>query len=182
MKTATLLGTLLGAGLLGGGIAWAAKKKSEGDQPFFLYTMQPGDTLSELALKFFGDAGKASLLMAALEKQPGSDKAVPTGARIRVPCVWVTVQKGDTLAKIAQRVLGDGKRWRRILEANRNTSASRLPDPDQLAVGQRLAVPLAEAPKGPPGIQQRPTIPYYLERPEAPSEVGGLDLLGAETP
>ena len=144
MRPSTLAGVLAGAGLalLGGGIAWARRGPAPGKAPYFLYVMQPGDTLGELALKFFGDAKKASVLFAALDKVPDRPEVVPAGATIRVPCVWVKVQPGETLAAVAQRTLGDGKLWRRILEANRNGSSARLKDPDKLAVGQVLAVPM----------------------------------------
>jgi len=172
MRIHALLGAVLGAGLLGGGIAYAAKRKPEDEAPYFVYVVQPGDTLGELALKFLGDAGKSSYLYVALENMPDSDKQVPVGAKIRVPCVWVTVQKGDTLASIAERVLGDGKRWRRILEANRNASSTRLADPDKLAVGQRLAVPLERAPGAAPPPPQKP--------PPLTAVGCDLDLLEAE--
>ncbi|MBI4576221.1 MAG: LysM peptidoglycan-binding domain-containing protein, partial [Planctomycetes bacterium] len=41
------------------------------------------------------------------------------------------VEAGDTLAGIAKRTLGDGRRWRRIFEANRRLLAS----PDRLQPG-----------------------------------------------
>jgi 5'-nucleotidase len=46
-----------------------------------------------------------------------------------------TVQKGDTLWSIAQRIYGDGKKWQSIAQANGNL------DPRQLKVGQTLTLP-----------------------------------------
>lgn len=91
MRSTTLVGALLGsAALLAGGVALARKGAGAVPaDPFFVYVVQPGDTLSELALKFFGDAGKSAYLYVALENMPASDKAVPAGAKIRVPCAWV---------------------------------------------------------------------------------------------
>lgn len=48
-----------------------------------------------------------------------------------------TVQKGDSLSKIAQQELGDGNAWKRIFEANRDV----LDDPDKIQPGQTLKLP-----------------------------------------
>lgn len=50
----------------------------------------------------------------------------------------VTVKAGDTLAGIAERTLGDSRRWREIAELNR------MGDPDRIAAGWRLAWPCPE--------------------------------------
>jgi nucleoid-associated protein YgaU len=46
-----------------------------------------------------------------------------------------TVQKGDTLWSIAQKHLGDGKRWREIVELNPGL------EPSKLKVGQVIILP-----------------------------------------
>lgn len=46
-----------------------------------------------------------------------------------------TVRRGDTLASISQRLLGDGNRWKEIAQAND------IRDPGKLAVGKRLTIP-----------------------------------------
>lgn len=46
-----------------------------------------------------------------------------------------TVKKGDTLSGIAQRELGDSKRWREIADAND------IRDPRSIKVGQKLRLP-----------------------------------------
>jgi nucleoid-associated protein YgaU len=48
-----------------------------------------------------------------------------------------TVQAGDTLGKIAQKVYGDGSRWKEIFEANKET----IKNPDLIQVGQELKIP-----------------------------------------
>ena len=48
-----------------------------------------------------------------------------------------TVQKGDTLYKLARRFYNDQARWRDIWQANRN----RISDPDQIAIGMKLIIP-----------------------------------------
>jgi nucleoid-associated protein YgaU len=56
---------------------------------------------------------------------------VPAGAQV------YTVQKGDTLYKVARRFYNDQSRWREIWEANK----TRLPDPDKLPIGIKLIIP-----------------------------------------
>lgn len=48
-----------------------------------------------------------------------------------------TVQKGDSLSKIAKHFYGDGNAWKRIFEANRDV----LDDPDKIFPGQALRIP-----------------------------------------
>jgi uncharacterized protein YidB (DUF937 family) len=50
-----------------------------------------------------------------------------------------TVVKGDSLSKIAKRVYGDAKKWRRIFEANRD----QIENPDLIHPGQKLRIPKA---------------------------------------
>jgi nucleoid-associated protein YgaU len=48
-----------------------------------------------------------------------------------------TVQKGDSLSKIAKREYGDAQQWRRIFEANRDA----IKDPDLIYPGQVFRIP-----------------------------------------
>jgi nucleoid-associated protein YgaU len=50
-----------------------------------------------------------------------------------------TVQKGDSLSKIAKREYGDVQQWHRIYEANRDT----IKDPDLIYPGQVIQIPEA---------------------------------------
>jgi len=54
------------------------------------------------------------------------------------------VQGGDTLERIARKVLNDGRRWREIYEWNRD----QLHDPGVLRVGQKLKIKKDAAPAG----------------------------------
>jgi nucleoid-associated protein YgaU len=47
------------------------------------------------------------------------------------------VEKGDSLWKIAKHHYGDGEKWRKIYEANRDL----IKDPDLIHPGQRLRIP-----------------------------------------
>jgi nucleoid-associated protein YgaU len=48
-----------------------------------------------------------------------------------------TVEKGDTLSKIAKRYYGDPMLYPQIFEANRDV----LKDPNQIKPGQKLRIP-----------------------------------------
>jgi nucleoid-associated protein YgaU len=47
------------------------------------------------------------------------------------------VAAGDSLSKIAKRLYGDAKQWKRIFEANRD----RIKDPDLIQPGWKLRIP-----------------------------------------
>lgn len=51
--------------------------------------------------------------------------------------VTYTVQKGDSLSKIAREHYGDGARWRAIFDANRD----QISNPDLIHPGQVLKIP-----------------------------------------
>ena len=148
MKLITSLALASGLLLAVGGLA-RARRSAPDANPYFVYIVQEGDTLSDLAKKFFGDGEKWPALLDAMPAKPQDPhKALPVGAVIQVPCIWVTVQKGDSLAKIAARVLGDAGRYGRIIAANKKA----LPDPNKVAVGQKLAVPKEAVPKEAPAV------------------------------
>ena len=48
-----------------------------------------------------------------------------------------TVAAGDSLSKIAKKFYGDGNKWKRIFEANRDT----VKNPDLIHPGQVLKIP-----------------------------------------
>lgn len=48
-----------------------------------------------------------------------------------------TVQKGDSLSKIAKKYYGDMNQWKKIFEAN----TDKIKDPDKVQIGQSLVIP-----------------------------------------
>jgi nucleoid-associated protein YgaU len=62
-----------------------------------------------------------------------------TAAPEAAPQVY-TVVSGDSLSKIAKRLLGDAGEWRRIYDANREVIGS---NPDLIKPGQKLEIPKA---------------------------------------
>lgn len=128
--------------LFGAGAALAAGRRrlpAGSEPPWFAYKVAKGDTLSGLALRFFGDAAKWPVI-AEVNPQLGlplaDSRSLQVGAELRVPCVWYTVKAGDSLSAIAAAVISPGAGWRRVAAANPQV------DPNKLQVGQRLAVPV----------------------------------------
>jgi nucleoid-associated protein YgaU len=76
------------------------------------------------------DAGADVTIAPAEDTQP-DELLNPAGGQV------YTVQKGDTLYKLARHFYNDQARWRDIWEANKN----RLADPDKLSVGMKLIIP-----------------------------------------
>lgn len=62
---------------------------------------------------------------------PGSTPAASAGGQ------QYTVQKGDTLSKIAKQFYGEASKYNQIFQANRNI----LKDPDEIQAGQVLVIP-----------------------------------------
>ncbi|MDB5101931.1 MAG: hypothetical protein JWM80_6352, partial [Cyanobacteria bacterium RYN_339] len=58
----------------------------------------------------------------------------------------VTVQNGDSLTKLAQRLLGDSNRWREIYNLNKN----KIQDPNLIYSGQNFTLPGASVASVPP--------------------------------
>ncbi len=124
-----------------------------------LYSWQAGDTFAALAARFYGRSDMVSQITAANEGRsdrnlrPGEKLFVPVQASAsedrlvrrtttQAPSAWTggsfyTVQKGDVLGSIAQKVYGSSKHWNKIFEANSDL----LGDPNSLKVGQRLRIP-----------------------------------------
>jgi len=63
------------------------------------------------------------------------------------------VQKGETLSKLAQRYLGDSRRFLELYEANRHL----LKDPDDLKVGMVIRIPEAGPDRQTPGAVDQPS-------------------------
>jgi nucleoid-associated protein YgaU len=67
----------------------------------------------------------------------GSSTAKPAPDAAPPKIETYTVQKGDSLSKIAKRIYGDANQWRKIFEANTDI----IKDPDLIHPGQTLKIP-----------------------------------------
>jgi murein DD-endopeptidase MepM/ murein hydrolase activator NlpD len=84
----------------------------------------------------------------------------------------VTVQRGDSLSKIAQRALGDGNRWREIYDANRDT----ISNPNIIHPGQVLRLPGASAPAPAPQPAPQPSGSYTVRGGDTLSKIAQRSL------
>lgn len=120
-------------------------------------TVQPGQSLSELARLHLGHENRWPLLLQANRDRLRDADEVYAGMKLRLPSpgeqpvsqpttVSVTqrrgsktyvVRSGDNLSSIARVTMGDSKHYKAIFVANRN----RLRSEDDLTVGQELIIP-----------------------------------------
>ena len=75
----------------------------------------------------------------------GSSSTAPTPAPERAAAGHTyTVVKGDSLSKIAKRLMGDASLWPQIFEANKSI----IKNPDLIHPGQVLTIPAAGTNQG----------------------------------
>ena len=148
------------------------------------YTVQPGDTLWQIATDQLGDGARfneiAELnygapqadgrsLTSAHWLTPGWTLTLPSAATPTVASATaaghrtaqtVVVEPGDTLWQIAQDRLGDGFRYRDIAAASTGLQAdgTHLVDPDLIRPGWELTLPNAATPTT-PGLPAAPDPP-----------------------
>lgn len=121
--------------------------------------VKSGDTLSELASKHLGSAALWQDLLTANKDKLADEHSLQVGMKLRLPGTTgqsqapavvttpsttrsssgntYTVKPGDNLTEIAEKMLGDGDKWRTVYDANRDS----LKSPDRLIVGQKLRIP-----------------------------------------
>jgi nucleoid-associated protein YgaU len=110
------------------------------------YLVAPGDSVIEIATRIYGSSrewqtiARANGLQAPYVIYPGdvlNIKVLGTASAFAqayksAPETQITVQKGDTLSSISQRLLGTATAWKYIWKINE----SELPNPNQLRPGQ----------------------------------------------
>jgi len=131
------------------------------------YTVKEGDSIVSIWRSITGNERGWEKLLAAnpgvdasrlkigqVLKVPDAAPASPTGTSQSTSTTpttktsgasTYTVEGGDTLHRIANKVYGDSKLWNQIYEANKSTIGS---DPAALKVGMKLQIP---AKSGAPG-------------------------------
>jgi nucleoid-associated protein YgaU len=125
-----------------------------------IYTVQPGDTLGSISLKAYGASSKWSAILNANKDQLANNpNGLQVGMMLVIPTLsekanllfspgsstsladlnengTYTVQTGDSLGNIAQKLFGNAWQWKKIYELNNDV----LTAPHILKVGQILKV------------------------------------------
>jgi nucleoid-associated protein YgaU len=159
---------------------WATFEEPAIDVPYhgIAYTVQPGDNLVRIAECFYGDGDKWQLLYESNQGRRMSDGltfdragVIHPGWQLIVPDPtstietdadgqrWYTVRKGDSLAGISARLLGDERRWPELYSANvgvRLDDRHVLQDPRLIWPGLELRVPALDLEPEPPGDTSSP--------------------------
>lgn len=80
-----------------------------------------------------------NLLWDSIKSNPGWESEVAADIKVKDTSVYgrYTVQKGDTLSRIAERLLGKANRYTEIFESNKDV----LKNPDLIQPGQTLKIP-----------------------------------------
>jgi len=112
------------------------------DPETFVAVARTADTWDTLAVRYYGDAGRARLLRRANEGtdlRAGTELLVPAVDRLpRTPDVReIEVLEGEGLWHVAKRALGSGARWKELHDAN----LDRIQNPDQVRAGMLLRIP-----------------------------------------
>jgi nucleoid-associated protein YgaU len=109
------------------------------------YTVQSGDTLSDIAEEQLGDANRwpeifvlnRGTIRDPNRISPGQVLTLPGDTPMDPPPRLYTVRQGDTLSGIAKKHLGDANRWPEIFELNGEV----ISDPDRIFPNQVLVLP-----------------------------------------
>ncbi len=151
------------------------------DASAVVHEVQPGDDLWTLAERYYGrgpdwrriasanpdrlTGGPDRLEVGWLLQIPGAPPVQPSAGQGSV----LTVRSGDSLSAIAERKLGDQRRWPELYRANREV----LTDPDDLEIGMRLRLPPPPDPTSaaPEPASKRESAPHGQDRGARPGSV-----------
>ena len=92
---------------------------------------------TEKKADFSGVTGSVDSTAQQVPKADFSGVSASVDTTAEVVDATYTVEKGDTLSKIAKQHLGDANAWQKIFDANRD----QLDDPDRIQPGQVLKLP-----------------------------------------
>ena len=109
---------------------------------FRWYHVAPGDTLSGIALWWFGSGDEPYWRRIWLANRPvigENPDDIQAGDWYKLPLhhgIWYHIEDGDTLSQLAAWVYGDGDLWWIIHQANQW-----IPDPNDIRVSWWIWIP-----------------------------------------
>jgi len=108
------------------------------------YTVRFGDSLSQIAERYYGDAVKYKEVFAANQDIVADPNKIYPGQRLEIPDLLgntgnYTVRLNDWLSKISKSVYGDASKYSKIYAANREL----IRDANLIYPGQNLRIPSA---------------------------------------
>lgn len=137
---------------------------SGANDAFTWHTVKPGETLSKIALDYYGDRNAWRRIVEANPDRIRNADNVPQGVEIRIPrpagqpnaapnattprqptppastpppARTHTVARGESLSTIAARYLGSAGKWRDLYDYNKSV----ISDPDNVREGTTLRIP-----------------------------------------
>ena len=150
----------------------AAREATDSRSAARSYEVQPGDELWSVAER---ELGAGSRWREVLVLNPGLSETsrLEPGQILMLPepppePEVVVVEPGDSLWAIAERELGDPRRWPELHELNRD----QVSDPDQIDIGWELRVPAEQMASE---IQDLPLLTAD-DAPSAPPETPAVDV------
>ena len=72
-----------------------------------------------------------------IDKVQADQMSIADGSKVGGDDDFYVIQKGDTLWKIAEKAYGDGSKYNRIVEVNREV----IRDPNKIFPGQKIRIP-----------------------------------------
>ena len=72
-----------------------------------------------------------------IDKVQADQMSIADGSKVGGDAEFYVIQKGDTLWKIAEKAYGDGSKYNRIVEVNREV----IRDPNKIFPGQKIRIP-----------------------------------------
>lgn len=72
-----------------------------------------------------------------IDKVQADQMSIADGSKVGGDDEFYVIQKGDTLWKIAEKAYGDGSKYNRIVEVNREV----IRDPNKIFPGQKIRIP-----------------------------------------
>ena len=122
----------------------------DADDEIITYTVQEGDTLWKIAEAYYGSGRYWTEIYRLNEDVIGDPDRIYAGQVLKINLsltveqqperepdkIYYIVQKGDSLWSIAEKLYGQGRKWRRIYQAN-----SIISDPQYIYEGQAIIIP-----------------------------------------